>query len=246
MENNSANSKQLEYWLKQISSPVPTNNLGFQWTFMSNQSSHVDRNSLGPHPLQQLHDAVSFGKTVHSSIERDKENNSSLLNVPSRNSTESKSKSYVNAMIALQKKVKTLEDENSFMRKNITKINQERAQSMTESSVAEEQLKSRLKLIEPKLVKMDELIESNKILREAKEERTRKIKILQKSNSELKAQNSDLMQRIEDLHKQSNQHKMKAEGYQKKLGELDSQIKKLAQRNKILEDMKEKSTVSLL
>jgi hypothetical protein len=34
-------------------------------------------------------------------------------------------------MIALQKKVKTLEDENSFMRKNITKINQERAQSMT-------------------------------------------------------------------------------------------------------------------
>lgn len=48
--------------------------------------------------------------------------------------------------------------------------------------MAEEELKSRLKVIEPKVAKIDELIESNKILREAKEERTRKIKALEKSN----------------------------------------------------------------
>lgn len=50
---------------------------------------------------------------------------------------ENKSKSYVNAMIALQKKVKTLEDENIFMKKNMMKINEERNRSMSDSIATE-------------------------------------------------------------------------------------------------------------
>ncbi len=40
-------------------------------------------------------------------------------------------------MIALQKKVKTLEDENIFMKKNIMKINEERNRSMSDSIATE-------------------------------------------------------------------------------------------------------------
>ncbi len=40
-------------------------------------------------------------------------------------------------MIALQKKVKTLEDENMFMKKNIMKINEERNRSMSDSIATE-------------------------------------------------------------------------------------------------------------
>lgn len=36
-------------------------------------------------------------------------------------------------MIALQKKVKTLEDENMFIKKNMMKINEERNRSMSDS-----------------------------------------------------------------------------------------------------------------
>lgn len=66
-----------------------------------------------------MKDDISFGKSINSSIEKDKENNSLVSNNNSIGSNESRSKSYVNAMIALQKKVKTLEDENNIMRKNI-------------------------------------------------------------------------------------------------------------------------------
>lgn len=49
IDNNSINSKQLEYWLKQISQPVSTPVTAahnpFEWTFMSNQSSHAERNN---------------------------------------------------------------------------------------------------------------------------------------------------------------------------------------------------------
>jgi len=40
-------------------------------------------------------------------------------------------------MIALQKKVKNLEDENIFMKKNIMKINEERNRSMSDSIATE-------------------------------------------------------------------------------------------------------------
>ena len=42
MDNCSVNSKQLEYWLKQISSPGPSPKFGFEWTFMSNASSRYE------------------------------------------------------------------------------------------------------------------------------------------------------------------------------------------------------------
>jgi hypothetical protein len=40
-------------------------------------------------------------------------------------------------MIALQKKVKTLEDENMFIKKNMMKINEERNRSMSDSIATE-------------------------------------------------------------------------------------------------------------
>lgn len=152
MDNNSANSKQLEYWLKQIANPVPASspNLGLQWTFMSHHSSLQERN-IGA-------DEISFGKTVHSSIEKDKQNNSLVsngnANMNNASFSENKSKSYVNAMIALQKKVKTLEDQNHFMRKNLVKVNEQRSRSMSESFATEQELKARLKIIQPKVEKI--------------------------------------------------------------------------------------------
>lgn len=41
-------------------------------------------------------------------------------------------------MLALQKKVKTLEDENVFMRKNMAKLNEDKSKSMSESFATEE------------------------------------------------------------------------------------------------------------
>lgn len=112
MDNNSANSKQLEYWLKQISNPSSVPNFGYEWTLMSNQSSHQERNhseSRNQNSNSNIHEEVSFGKTAHSSIDRDKENNSLVSNGNNNSNTfDNKSKSYVNAMLALQKKVKTL------------------------------------------------------------------------------------------------------------------------------------------
>ena len=76
---------------------------------MSNRSSQFDRNSHHNPLIEHGVEEVSFGKTVQSSAERGKENNSMLSNNTNNSMmTENKSKSYVNAMIALQKKVKTL------------------------------------------------------------------------------------------------------------------------------------------
>jgi hypothetical protein len=49
---------------------------------MTNQSSSFERpnNYTSNHISDQAIDEVSFGKTVHSSIDRDKENNSMVSN----------------------------------------------------------------------------------------------------------------------------------------------------------------------
>jgi hypothetical protein len=81
---------------------------------------------------------------VHESLDKEKENNSMVSN---GGSVESKNKSYVNAMLALQKKVKTLEDENSFIKKSLSIVNDERNRSMSESCATEEELKSRIQVL---------------------------------------------------------------------------------------------------
>jgi hypothetical protein len=47
-----------------------------------------------------------------------------------------------------------------------------------------EELKSRLEVLEPRTKKLEELVRDNKMLRDLKEENTRKIKLLDKVNKE--------------------------------------------------------------
>ena len=89
-------------------------------------------------------------------------------------------------MIALQKKVKTLEDENTFMKKNLNRLSDEKNRSISDSLVMEQELRAKLQILEPKTKKIDELIEENKRLREGKDEKNRKSKILQKKFQDLK------------------------------------------------------------
>ena len=54
---------------------------------------------------------VSFARNhTFQSTENDKQNRSGLANQGTKDTKQTKNKSYVNAMMALQKKVKTLED----------------------------------------------------------------------------------------------------------------------------------------
>lgn len=96
-DNSSINSKQLENWLKNVSAPSHSPKFGYQWTFMSNSSSRYEP------------EEVSFAKNqTFESVDEDKENNSRLSNKAQKELRDNKNKSYVNAMLALQKKVKTL------------------------------------------------------------------------------------------------------------------------------------------
>ena len=81
-------------------------------------------------------------------------------------------------MLALQKKVQTLQDENTFVKRNLSRLSEERNRSISDSQATEEELRSRLLILEPKKKRVDELIEENKRLRETKDEKTRKTKIV--------------------------------------------------------------------
>ena len=81
-------------------------------------------------------------------------------------------------MLALQKKVQTLQDENTFVKRNLSRLSEERNRSISDSQATEEELRSRLLILEPKTKRVDELIEENKRLRETKDEKTRKTKIV--------------------------------------------------------------------
>ena len=62
------------------------------------------------------------------------------------------------------------------------KINEEKSRSMSESFAIEEQLRSRIEILEPKTQKIDELMTENKKLRETKEEKVRRLKMVERIN----------------------------------------------------------------
>lgn len=100
-ENDSISSRELEFWLKQTA-PVVQPKLGIEWTLMSTNSIFEQ----DEHPLIRNDTFESLHK----------ENDFNAFNTcreSSKNhSFASKSKSYVNAMVDLQNKVKILEKEN--------------------------------------------------------------------------------------------------------------------------------------
>ena len=69
-----------------------------------------------------------------------------------------KSKSYVNAMLDLQQKVKSLEVENHKLKEVAYSLKEENAKTMRDSMCVKEEMKNRLEILEPKTKRTEELI----------------------------------------------------------------------------------------
>jgi hypothetical protein len=171
-ENDSISSKQLEYWLKQTAPVIQPKFAGLEWTLMSTNSIFEQEE----HTLQRNETFESLNK------ENDQLAYNSAKPMSNNSSAVMKSKSYVNAMVDLQNKVKHLEIENNSLKKSVCSLKEARNQAMSESSHVTEELKSRLEMLEPKTRRLDEVVRDNKMLRDMKEENVRKIKLLEKIN----------------------------------------------------------------
>jgi predicted RNase H-like nuclease (RuvC/YqgF family) len=99
----------------------------------TNSIYEQDEHTLGRNAtfesLNKENDPISF-----NSLRQPFGNNSSL----------SKSKSYVNAMLDLQEKVKTLERENESLKATVLTLRDEKERNMSESAILNEDLKLRL------------------------------------------------------------------------------------------------------
>lgn len=91
-----------------------------------------------------------------------------------------KSKSYLNAMVDLQQKVKQLTEENASLKSSLNSIKDERNRNMSQSNYMAEELGHKIAVLEPKAKKLEETIKENKKLRDWKEENLKKLKMMEK------------------------------------------------------------------
>ena len=87
-------------------------------------------------------------------------------------------------MLDLQQKVKSLEAENHKWKEMAHNLKEESAKTMRDSIYAKEEMQNRLGILEPKTKRTEELIKENKMLRDTRDENTRKVKLVDRANKD--------------------------------------------------------------